>query len=147
MANKTKRPAGPIAALEPHARNWSGPLTARKFEAKHIYFGWWKRYSANRIEEPCLVLWSKELEGNILVRGYEQIGRVFGQYYFGEDMPAQYVEDAMVDEGVDWLLGSLKYVLRSRHDMRYVLTGGGSHPHTPSLWFNGFEMMKCTRIQ
>lgn len=93
------------------------------------------------------MLWSKELEGNILVRGYEQIGRVFGQYYFGEDMPAQYVEDAMVDEGVDWLLGSLKYVLRSRHDMRYVLTGGGSHPHTPSLWFNGFEMMKCTRIQ
>ena len=136
-----------MASTEVFPLSYDGPLKASKLEAKHIYFGWWRRYSANRIEEPCIVLWSKTLNRNILIRGYEQVGRLFGQYYFGEDMPPEYVEDASIDEGVEWLLASLQYVLKSRHKVQFTLTGGGSHPHTPSLWFNGYELMKCERLK
>ena len=144
MSRRENRP-GVMASIEPYALNYDGELSGHRLEAKHIYFGWWKRYSANRIEEPCIVLWSRQLKRNILVRGYEPIGRLFGQFYFGEDMPPEYVEDAIIDEGVEWLLASLQFVLRSRHKIRFILTGGGSHPHTPSLWFNGYELMKCER--
>ena len=92
------------------------------------------------------MLWSRELKANILIRGFQEVGQLFGQYYFGEDMPPDYVEDMFIEEGVDWFLASLQYVLRSRRSVQYILTGGGSHPNTPSLWFNGYELMKCYRV-
>jgi len=146
MAQQEYRP-GPLHSTTQFDFSWSGWLEADKFEPKQVYFGYYDKYSSKRIDEPCIVLWSKEVSHNILIRGYEKIGKFFGQYFYGSDMSEEEVIGRMLEEeGLEWFIWSLKVITRGKlkHlDMAFRLMGGGSHPTTPSLWFNGYELEDC----
>tara|TARA_R100000152_G_C6781189_1_gene215180 strand:- start:4500 stop:4982 length:483 start_codon:yes stop_codon:yes gene_type:complete len=151
---KLKQKRGPLQTTHPHEEHLVRELNTTEFEAKQVYFGWWKRYSKNRIDEPCLVFWSKELKRNILVRGPEKIGKLFGQTLYAENMDGDFVMECMLEDGLEWLTlnlrivlgmedwvhGNAKYAGAKGSKLTFSLVGGGPHPTTPSLWFNGYEM-------
>lgn len=142
---------GPLHTTEPFQFGETISLDTRRMEAKQLYFGWWKRYNKTRIDEPCLVLWSKQLKRNILVRGNAMVGKLFGQVLYGEDMDEDFVIDSMIrEEGFEWFLNNLSTIIEPNDKVKeqvwdfeptFVLSGGGPHPTTPSLWFNGFEVI------
>tara|TARA_R100001443_G_C3343920_1_gene175101 strand:- start:597 stop:1058 length:462 start_codon:yes stop_codon:yes gene_type:complete len=140
------RRRGPLHAVEAFSENKNTVLDTRKMEAKQLYFGWWQRYNKTRIDEPCLVLWSKQLKRNILIRGNKMVGKLFGQILYGEDMDEDFVLESMLGEdSLEWFLANLKTMLEDNEDTydyepNFTLTGGGPHPTTPSLWFNGYEL-------
>ena len=137
---------GPLHTTHPIELRETTILDTRKMEAKQLYFGWWKRYDKTRINEPCLVLWSKELHRNILIRGNESVGKLFGQILYGENMDEDFVLESMIGEdSLDWFMLNLRTILENNDEAHsfeavFSLVGGGPHPTTPSLWFNGYEI-------
>jgi|21_taG_2_1085346.scaffolds.fasta_scaffold00378_23 hypothetical protein len=134
----------PLSTSIPFNFKWSGCVKPNKLEAKQLYFGYSLGAEYETVNEACLVLWSKELDRNIMLRGYTKIGMFLGVSTHGVAMPHDFVKEGF-ELGIDWFIAKLKIALKNSGDLDVILIEGGSHPVTPELWFNGYEMQACWR--
>ena len=135
MIRKGDFSPGPLVSQNQFNFTWSGYIKPNKLEAKHLYYSIEYDNRDTRKKSPCLVVWSKEIERNIMIRGFDKMGMFLGVSAHGVAIPSDFVREGELQ----YLLKRLKIALRSSGDKWVSLVAGGSHPEEP-LWFNGYEL-------